>query len=164
MQEMARKRPGPPDDSAAAIRAAAAAERSKPAERPTQSTKRVYTTVYKTRVLDELARVRQEGEKGAVGALFRREGLTWATVLRWEQARTKSGEQGLEPKTRGRPPKDGRDAVARKQQQENERLRKQNEELQAELQKAKIIIDVQKKLSALLGIEVPTDPDNEGTS
>jgi transposase len=157
------KRPSPPKDSAVAIRAAAASERSKPAETPAQPSKRVYTPAYKARVLDELARVRQEGEKGAVGALFRREGLTWATVLRWEEARAQAGQAGLEPKTKGRPPKDGKDAVARKQAQENERLRKQNEKLQAELEKAKIIIEVQKKLSALLGIEVPTDPDKDGT-
>jgi hypothetical protein len=162
MQDMT-KRPRPPENSAAAIRAGAAAERSKPAETPTQPSKRVYTPAYKARVLDELARVRQEGEKGAVGALFRREGLTWATVLRWEEARAKAGQAGLEPKKKGRPPLDGADAAARKQRLENERLQKQNEKLQVELQKAKLIIEVQKKLSALLGVEVTTDPDKDGT-
>jgi hypothetical protein len=162
MQDMARKRPRPPDDSAAAIRSAAAAERSKPSETPTQPSKRVFTTAYKTRVLDELARARHE-EKGAVGALIRREGLTWPTVLRWEQAHAKAGQAGLEPKKKGRPFRDGTDGSTRKQQQENERLRNQNEKLQVELQKAKLIIEVQKKLSALLGIELPTDP-KDGTS
>ena len=161
MQDMTAKR-GRPDDSAAAIRAAAAAARSKPSETPAQPSKRVYTAAYKTRVLDELARVRQDGEKGAVGALFRREGLTWATVLRWEQARAKAGQAGLEPRTKGRPPKGGIDGAVRKHKLENDRLLKQNAQLQAELQTAKIIIDVQKKLSALLGIE-PKDPDKDET-
>jgi hypothetical protein len=44
-----------------------------------------------------------------------------------------------------------------------ERLRRENEKLQRELKKAEIIIDVQKKLGALLGIEMPEVPEKDGT-
>ena len=89
--------------------------------------------------------------------MLRREGLNWASISRWEKAREKGQ---LEPQKRGRKP--SRDLVA----EENERLQKRVEKLEKELRKAEIIIDVQKKLAALLGIEVPTvpDPDKDGAS
>lgn len=161
MQDMAAKQPKPPDGSASAVRAAAAAQRSKPAETPAQPSKRVYTAAYKTRVLDELEQVRREGTKGAIGALFRREGLTWPMVLRWEKARQQAGQAALEPKKKGRRPK--ATTSEERQEKENERLRRQNERLQAELEKARVIIDVQKKLAALLNIEGPADPEKDGT-
>jgi len=152
MHDMAAKRQRPPDTSAAGIRAAA--------ERPKTPTKRVYTPEYKASILRELDQARAGSERGAVGALLRREGLNWPTVLRWQRERDQAEKAALAPKKRGRKPT--RDPVA----EENERLRKQNEKLQNELRKAEIIIDVQKKLAALLGIEVPTvpDPDKDGAS
>lgn len=142
MHDMGSKRGRPPDGSAAAIRAS-------DAERPSKPTGRAYTPEFKARILRAVDAARESGERGAIGALLRREGLNWPTVHRWEEQRTKA------PKKRGRPPKQ---SAADK---EMERLRKQNEKLQLELKKAEIIIDVQKKLGALLGIEVPTVPDPE---
>ena len=40
---------------------------------------------------------------------------------------------------------------------ENARLKRENEKLMAKLEKAEIIIDVQKKLSKLLGLSLPED-------
>src|SRR5512143_511254 len=96
MHDMAAKRPRPPDDSAAAIRAAA--------EKPKAPTKRVYTAEYKARLLRQLDQIRESGERGAVGALFRREGLNWPTVLRWERERDQAEKAALSPKKRGRKP------------------------------------------------------------
>lgn len=146
MHDMGSKRARPPDGSAAAIRAADAAKPSKP-------TGRTYTPEFKQRILRAVDAARESGERGAIGALLRREGLNWPTVHRWEEQRSQA------PKKRGRPPKQ---SAAEK---EVERLRKQNERLQRELKKAEIIIDVQKKLGALLGIEMPAvpDPEKDGT-
>jgi len=146
MQDMGAKRGRPPDGSASAIRTADSA-------RPNKPTGRNYTPEFKERILRALDAARESGDKGACGALLRREGLNWPTVYRWERQRTKA------PAPRGRPPK--QTATDR----ELERLRKQNERLQRELKKAEIIIDVQKKLGALLGIEMPDvpDPDDDGT-
>ena len=149
MQDMGTK-DRPPDDSAAALRGAGR-------DKPKKPTKRLYTTEYKQRILAELDELRIRGDRGQIGALLRREGLNWASISRWEKARDKGQ---LAPQKRGRKPT--RDPVA----EENERLRKQNAKLEKELRKAEIIIDVQKKLAALLGIEVPTvpDPEKDGTS
>ena len=145
---MAKKSP-PPDGSAAALRAA----RSE--EKPKKPGQRVYTEEYKQRILAEVDALRESGAPGDIGAMIRREGLHWATLSRWDVARRKGQ---LAPQKRGR--KATRDYVA----DENERLRKQVEKLEKELRKAEIIIDVQKKLGALLGIEVPVpDPKKDGT-
>jgi hypothetical protein len=149
---MAAKRSRPPDGNGSAVRQA-----SQAADRPKTPTKRVYTTEYKRNFFRELEQLRMTGERGAIGALFRREGLNWATVCRWEKQRENAETAALSPKKRGRKPK--HDPAT----DENERLRKQVEKLQAELRKAEIIIDVQKKLSLLLGVEMPTDPKKDGT-
>jgi cell shape-determining protein MreC len=44
---------------------------------------------------------------------------------------------------------------------ENEKLRRQNQRLQEELEKAHIIIDVQKKVAKLLGHPIAETPDTE---
>lgn len=146
MNDMAAKRARPPEGSAAAIRAAGEEK-----ERPKKPTARRYTPEYKRDILRELDRLRVLGDRGAVGALLRREGLHAPTVSRWETGRERAEKAALEPKKPGR--KATHDPVA----EENERLRKQVEKLQAELRKAEIIIDVQKKLSLLLGLELPND-------
>jgi transposase-like protein len=145
------KRGGPPPkpETAAAIRQASQAER------PKQATKRQYDAEFKSRVLREIELLGASGERGAQVAFLRREGITWSHIHRWQKERDRGGLAALAPKKRG--PKPTRDPVAK----ELERLRRQNERLQNELRKAEIIIDVQKKLAALLGEEVPVSPDEE---
>jgi regulator of replication initiation timing len=45
--------------------------------------------------------------------------------------------------------------------QENERLRKENSRLEQRLKQAELIIDIQKKVSQMLGITLATPPDSE---
>jgi transposase len=125
------------------------------ARRPETPTKRVYSAELKQRVVRELAALAASGEKGAQGAFLRREGLHWPTVKRWQKEAEDAQLTALEPKKRGRKPT--RDVAA----DELARLRRQNDRLQDRLRKAEIIIDVQKKLSALLGVELPPAPDDE---
>jgi transposase-like protein len=146
MQEMGIRRK-PPEGSGAAIRVAAAA-----GERPSRPTKRDYTPEYKQRILAELDELKISGEKGSQGALLRREGLVTTTVHRWRAVVAKAGAKALASGTRGRKP--ARESNA----DEMERLRGQVEKLTAELRRAEIIIDVQKKLSLLLGVELPPSP------
>lgn len=117
------------------------------AERPVAQ--RVLTTEYKLRILHELDEARSSGTWGSVAAILRREGLTRGQIGKWERLR----EHALEPKKRGR--KKTRSAEA----DEVARLRREVERLQARLTKAETIIDVQKKLSALLGVELPASSD-----
>lgn len=144
--------PPPKQATAAAIRQASQSGASEP---PKRATKRQYDAAFKLRVLRELDQLGASGERGAQGAFLRREGITWTHVHRWQKERDKGGLDALAPKKRG--PKAKRDGTSK----ELERLRRQNERLQTELRKAEIIIDVQKKLAALLGVEVPVPPDEE---
>jgi transposase len=124
-------------------------EEASPPERPVAQ--RTLTTEYKLRILQEIEAARSSGHWGSVAAILRREGLQRSQVSAWERQR----DQALEPKKRGR--KKTRSPEA----DELARLQRENERLQSKLAKAELIIDVQKKLSALLGVELPETSDGE---
>ena len=150
MDEMA-KRSGmepPKAITGAAIRAAAT-----PTNGSAKPTKTDYTPEFKQRVVRELAALAASGERGAQGAFLRREGLHWPTVNRWQKETENAELVALAPKSRGRKPT--RDPAAA----ELAKLRRKNEQLEERLRKAELIIDVQKKLSALLGVELPKPED-----
>jgi transposase len=130
-------------------------ESRREAERPSTPTKREYTPEFKQRVIRELASLAASGERGAQGAFLRREGLHWPTVHRWQKQAEEAERAALEPK------KPGRRSTRNPAEEEAARLRRENERLQEKLRQAEIIIDVQKKLSALLGVELPETSDDE---
>ena len=113
--------------------------------------RRRFTAKYKLRILQEADRCT---EKGQIGELLRREGLYYSHLSKWRQQRADGQLRGLAPKKRGR--KDQDPTVA-----ELARLRRENERLRAELEKAEIIIDVQKKLAQLLGQKTDETESNE---
>ena len=88
------------------------------------------------------------------GALLRREGLYTSHISKWRKQRDLGALQGLSVQRRGPKPAP-RDPVA----EENARLRQDNARLQARLERAEAIIEVQKKLSALLGTPLPPPLD-----
>jgi transposase-like protein len=108
-----------------------------------KATKRQYTAEYKRRVLQEYEACTQPGERGA---LLRREGLYSSNITNWRRQRERGELAGLAAQKRG--PKVDAQAV------ENVRLRRENERLKKRLEQAELIIDVQKKVSQLLGIEI----------
>jgi hypothetical protein len=79
---------------------------------------------------------------GELGALLRREGLYSSHLVDWRRQRDLGALQALGAR-RGRKPKHPAEV-------ENERLRRENARLKTELEKARIVIDVQGKVSALL--------------
>jgi len=101
---------------------------------------RRYSQAYKLQVLAEAEQCKQ----GETGALLRREGLYHSTLSKWRQ-------QQAEGKLDGRRAKDK--AIQSEQAQELKRLQRENARLQVRLEKAEAIIDVQKKLTKLLGLE-----------
>jgi len=107
-------------------------------EVPERARRRTFTAAYKVRVLAEYDAAR-EGEKGAV---LRREGLYSSHVVDWRRARDAGALAGLTV-PRGRPRLDPRDTRISQLQQEKARL-------EQELAKARFVVDVQAKLSALL--------------
>ena len=116
--------------------------------------RRSYTAEYKLRILREAEAAAVT--RGAVGALLRREGLYSSLLVNWRRERAQGMREALTPQRRG--PKSKRNPMA----EEMQKLQRQNARLNEELRKAHIIIDVQKKVAALLGHPLPDeDPERE---
>ena len=116
--------------------------------------RRHFGAEYKLRVLREADRCTESGQ---LGALLRREGLYSSHLTAWRQQRDEGTLAGLAPKRRGRKASPEAPLVA-----ENERLQRENQRLAAKLRQAETIIEVQKKLSEILGIPLP--PQNNGSA
>ena len=114
--------------------------------------RRHFTAEYKRRILQEADACTQHGE---IGALLRREGLYSSHLKTWRRQRACGELQGLTPAKRGR--------KANPQAAENARLQRETERLKAQLARAELIIDVQKKVSQMLGIALES-PKNEGNA
>ena len=93
---------------------------------------------YKARILAECERL----DKAAKGALLRREGLYASLISEWRKQRDRGALAALATPA-DRQPADPRD-------QQVARLRRENQRLAGELAKARRVIEVQGKLSALL--------------
>jgi transposase-like protein len=105
----------------------------------------------------EKARILAEYEvlgKAGKGALLRREGIYSSLIAAWRLQRDQGALQALAAPA-GRPQADAVD-------RENTRLRARVTRLEADLDKARRVIDVQGKLSALLG-QLATDSQNSGS-
>jgi transposase-like protein len=116
----------------------------------TRATRRRFTAEYKLRILREVEACKGTGE---IGALLRREGLYSSNLSKWRQQRARGELEGLAEQRRG--PKENPQAV------ENARLKRENERLREELRKAQLIIDVQKKVSQLLGVPLEERGDED---
>ena len=115
--------------------------------------RRSFSAQEKLRILEEADACTAPGE---VGALVRREGIYSSYLTRWRRARERGQLDGLKSKKRG-PKKSADQALA----EENAALRRENERLRTRLQQAETIIDVQKKLSQILGVEMPVQENIE---
>ena len=102
--------------------------------------RRRFTAEYKLRVLREADACLRPGE---VGALLRREGLYSSLLTEWRHAREAGALDALE-RPRGRKAPHPLEA-------ENATLRRRAERAEAELEKARQVIEVQGNVSALLG-------------
>jgi hypothetical protein len=100
-------------------------------------------------------------DKAGKGALLRREGLYTSLISAWRSQRDAGVREAL-AKPVGRPPADPRERENVRLRRENVRLRRENERLAADLAKARAVIEVQGKLSALLG-QLATGSPNSGS-
>jgi len=107
-------------------------------EVPDRAKRRTFTAAYKLKIVEEY----EAASPGERGAVLRREGLYSSHLTEWRKARDAGALAGLAA-TRGRPPAD---PVER----DNERLRVRNSRLEADLDTARRVIEVQGKVSALL--------------
>jgi len=118
-----------------------------------KAVRRRFTAEYKLRILT-LADACTDA--GSMGALLRREGLYASNLNTWRHQRERGILSGLTPKKRGR-----KELVCNPLVAENEKLRRENERITKRLRQAEIIIDVQKKVSQILGIQLAT-PEEGG--
>lgn len=90
---------------------------------------------------------------GDIGALLRREGIYSSHLATWRKQRQQANETAALERKRG-PKVDAGAAEERRMQA----LEKEVKRLRAKLVKADLIIDVQKKLSTLLGLDTSDTP------
>ncbi|MBM3281114.1 MAG: transposase [Candidatus Handelsmanbacteria bacterium] len=115
---------------------------------PERARRRQFTVSFKLRILQEA----DACKNGELGALLRREGLYSSHLTAWRRQRDQGLLSTFPPRRRGRPPKDPTSA-------EVARLRREVERLTRKLAAAETVIDIQKKVSALLGITLASADD-----
>jgi len=113
-------------------------------EVPEKARRRTFDRAYRLRIVEAADRC---SEPGQIGELLRREGLYSSQLSNWRRQRAEGSLSESNSKMRGRKPKK-RDSA----QEELEQLRREKEALAERLRQAEAIIEVQKKVSDLLGI------------
>lgn len=117
--------------------------------------RRRFTAAYKARIVQEAQRCTDPGQ---IGALLRREGLYSSALTQWRRQYQAGALKGLKDDKRGRKrTRDTRD-------EELQRLQRDNERLNKKLRQAELIIEIQKKVAAMLGNPIETLPDSEEIS
>ena len=106
---------------------------------PERPTRRTFSARYKLRTLTEYEAASEDGAKGAI---LRREGLYTSHISEWRRARDIGALAGLDPRPRPRP--------RSPEQAVRARLQRRAERAEAELAKARLVIDIQGKASELL--------------
>ena len=142
------------NDSAALERSenaplSSAAETGAPkTEVPAQAKRRRFTASYKLQILQEVDRASHSGE---IGAILRREGLYSSHLAKWRKLRERGALNALHGKKRG--PKTAKENPLQK---ELNNLEKENRRLTKRLVRAEKLIELQKKVAALLDETLPT--------
>ena len=119
-----------------------------------RAVRRTFTNADKRRILQAADLCTKPGE---VGALMRREGVYSSSLSTWRRQREAADLAALAPHKRG-PKAD----PARVEALQIAQLTRERDKLRVELGKAQLVIEVQKKLTALLDL-LATD-DKRGTS
>ncbi len=114
--------------------------------------RRQFTGEFKRKVLAEADACTKAGE---IGALLRREGLYSSHLVEWRRARDSGALAGLAPRKRGPAAK-----VPHPLERKVVELVRDNARLQRRAERAEGLVELQKKVSELLGIQLPT-PDEE---
>ena len=117
-----------------------------------KTTRRRFSAKDKQRILEEADLCVEHGQ---IGALLRREGIYSSQLAQWRRQRKEQGTVGLAEKKRG--PAPTRDPL----RLENARLVRENTRLYRKLEESKLIIDIQKKTSILLGLTLSDVSEHE---
>jgi len=142
------------EGTASAVREAVRSGDPERATSPERPKRRAFTAEYKLRIVREADEALASGGESLVGALLRREGLYSSYLTAWRRERDEGEFVGLTPKKRGR--KSQKNPLA----DEVAKLQRELGRVKQELDKANTVIDVQRKVAALLGETVP-EPTEE---
>ena len=112
--------------------------------------RRSFTAQYKREIVRQADACKEPGE---VGALLRREGLYSSHLTTWRREVEERELAALAPKKRGPQPADPRD-------QELAALRREIAKLQTRAERAELLVEIQKKVSQILGVELPKIPED----
>ena len=110
-----------------------------------KAVRRRYTAEYKLRILRE---AEVSSGRGELGALLRREGLYSSNLTAWRKQREQGKLEGLSRK-RGPAPKPRNPLADRVRA-----LERENARLKARAERAEGLVEIQKKVSEILGIEL----------
>ncbi len=115
--------------------------------------RRRFSAEYKRRIVREADAATARGE---LGALLRREGLYSSHLVKWREQARRGELAGLAAKKRGPQPK-----VADPRDKRITELERANAKLVKRAERAEALVEVQKKVSQLLGIVLPTDDEEK---
>jgi len=118
--------------------------------------RRRFSAAYKLRILEEADACTEPGQ---VGELLRREGLYSSHLTVWRKQRQEGSLRGLAPRKRGRKARPKNPLAKRVSE-----LERENEALRNRIKQAELIIDVQKKVSQILGVPLKTPDSTEDGS
>jgi len=122
-------------------------------EMAAKPTRRRYTAEYKHRILREADTCTRSGE---LGALLRREGLYSSILTVWRKQRERGEIEGLAQKKRG-PSSKEKNPLAGKVAT----LERENRRLRARSERAEGLVELQKKVSEILGIELKHNEEKD---
>jgi transposase-like protein len=112
--------------------------------------RRRFTAEYKLRILREADACKGTGE---IGALLRREGLYSSHLVLWRRQREAAAHAQLKSRKRGPKPKTQDPRV--------KQLERENAQLQRQLKRVALLLDIQKKAGEILGIPLKNLDDVE---
>jgi len=116
-------------------------------------TRRRFTVEYKLRILRETDACSRRGE---IGALLRREGLYSSNLTAWCKQREKGELEGLSHKRRGPLHKENNPLADKVKA-----LERENTRLRARAERAEGLVELQKKVSEILGIELKHNEEKD---
>lgn len=126
---------------------------TKDVEVAAKAKRRRFTVGFKQKVLEQADGCKESGE---IGALLRREGLYWSNLSKWRKQRASGELAGLSANRRG-PRRGERNPLADRVKE----LERDNERLKRRAQLAEGIVAIQKKVSAILGIELSASSETD---
>lgn len=118
--------------------------------------RRTFPAAEKLRIVQKADACVASGERGALEAMMREEGIYSSLLAAWRRELRAAGAEALKNRKPGRKPKlDARDKALAQ-------LQRRNAELERRLHVAEALIELQKKAYALLGIALPEVAESAG--